>query len=278
MGKKISRKHSVTGRVLAVVILWAAVNPAAFAALGDVVQSFRAPREKPYALAADESNVYVYSGGLGPFYIWRLAASNGSIAGSFQVPGPYGAVYGLGYEYGGYLWFGNPEVLPPAHVIKLDAETGSFISSFPVYEHTLWGGVDCQGNPNVPGSLTAIITSDWNPFWFSRYTPAGSLLGSFRYDSTLVLRDIGWDYVDNLIWSPDSHGSDYVYGLTTRGSIVASFEAPDESPFGCAYVGGYLWLSTTPYGRDHYIWRVHCPTPNPAVAPASLGKVKALFR
>jgi hypothetical protein len=72
-----------------------------------------------------------------------------------------------------------------------------------------------------------------------------------------------------------------VYGFTTAGSVVASFPSPagNEAIAGCAFYEGYLWVSAyrTQAGNDPYIWQVDVRDLT-GVSPASLGRVKALFR
>lgn len=243
--------------------------PVAYAALGEVVQSFPSPAGVPQALAISGTYLYVYAHTTTDL-VYRVIPSSGSVAGSFSSP--FGSTTsGLGYEYGGYIWIGR---LGGAAAIARCAEaTGSVYSSFTVNPNAQFGGLDCEGIPTQGGTLRAIISQDnWRArVW--RYTTVGSLIGSFVPESTC--RDPAWDYVNEIIWIPQEIISMRVFGYTTDGSLVTSFAAPAERPYGAAYLGGYLWLSTTsPTG---YIWKIHCPA-GVGVGPASLGRVKALFR
>jgi hypothetical protein len=80
-----------------------------------------------------------------------------------------------------------------------------------------------------------------------------------------------------LIWFPQYVDAPaFVFGYTTDGSLVASFQAPASRPRGAAYLGGYLWISTGA-SSNQYIYKVHCPD-DVGVAPASLGRIKALLK
>jgi len=241
----------------------------AYANLGDVVQSFPSPAGVPQALAISGTYLYVYTHTTTDL-VYRVIPSNGSLAGSF--PSPFGSTTSaLGYEYGGYIWIGCRG--GAAAIARCAESSGSIYSSFGVNPNAQFGGLDCQGIPTQEGTLKAIISQDnWRPrVW--RYTTVGSLIGSFVPES--ACRDPAWDYVNEIIWIPQEIISMHVFGYTTSGSLVASFAAPADRPYGTAYLGGYLWLSTT--SPSGYIWKIHCPG-GIAVAPASLGRIKTLFK
>jgi hypothetical protein len=141
----------------------------------------------------------------------------------------------------------------------------------------MFGGVACEGDPNKPGTLRAIISNAFAPEPVTRHTTAGSLLSTFRYPDQLILFDPGWDYGNALVWWGNRTAyKPHVYGFTRSGSLAASFPAPAGNLYGCTYLDGYLWISTD--GAPDYIWKVHCPKDFEALAPTSVGRVKALFR
>jgi hypothetical protein len=51
---------------------------------------------------------------------------------------------------------------------------------------------------------------------------------------------------------------------------------PVNNAIGLTYRRIYLYVGTTT--GSHRIWVIHCPTFRSAVHPASVGRVKALFR
>jgi hypothetical protein len=125
------------------------VSPAA-AYLGEVVASFNAPANLPGAVATSGDYIYVFCAGryLPPFdAIFQINATTGSRIRSYVSPFG-GDTSGLGYEYGGYLWISRYN---PTYVGRCNATNGSVYSSFPVTEHSLGGGIACQGDPTRPG-------------------------------------------------------------------------------------------------------------------------------
>ncbi len=262
-------------RVLVFVAGVAAVPAAGY--LGEVVASFNAPANLPSALAASGDSVYVYCyGRYQPpwFYVFRLDSSTGSRLGSFQSPFQ-NYTSGLGYEYGGYLWISR---YSPNYVARCNATNGSVYSSFPVTEHSLGGGIACQGDPTRPNTLAAIISCGTSPYLCTRHRTTGSLLSSFA--TTRRYYDPAWDYRNGVIWFPASETpTRRVYAYTTAGSLATSFGLPSSSyvPGGAAYADDYLYVSNT--GNPPYIvYKIHCPSIWQRVVGTSIGRVKALFR
>jgi len=259
-------------KVILTLACTVALAAVAWGALGDVVSSFAAPANYPYAVACSPSYIYVYCN-TSPYNVYTCTTT-GSVVRSWASPFS-SRTRGLGYEYGNYLWLGyyGSSV---AQVAKVNALTGSIISSFPVYSvHTLYGGVACEGNPGTPG-IASVISNDYVPYRASRHTTTGSLISSFDYPSSTSFRDPGWDYGNRLIWwGHYTSSSPRVYGYTTDGSLIASFPAAASYPYGCDYYNGYLWISHSTTG--YYVYQIHCPA-TVTIAPASVGKVKALFR
>ena len=262
-------------RVLALAVAVAAVPAAAY--LGQVVASFNAPANLPSALAASGDSVYVYCYGryMPPwFYVFRLDSTTGALRGSFQSPFQ-NYTSGLGYEYGGYLWISR---YSPNYVARCSATNGSVYSSFRVTEHSLGGGIACQGDPTRPGTLAAIISCGTSPYLCTRHRTTGSLIGSFA--TTRRYFDPAWDYRNGVIWLP-AHETPTrrVYAYTVAGSAVASFPLPSSCymPGGAAYANNYLYVTNN--GNPPYIvYKIHCPSIWQRVTGTSIGRVKALFR
>jgi hypothetical protein len=244
--------------------------------LGEVVRSFNTPN-LPGAVATSGDYIYVFCAGryLPPFnYIYQLNATTGGTVRSYASP--FGnSTSGLGYEYGGYLWISG---YGPTYVARCSATTGSVYSSFPVTEHSLGGGIACQGDPTRPGTLAAIISCGTSPYLCTRHRTSGGLLSSFA--TTRRYYDLAWDYRNGVIWFPAYETpTRRVYGYTTAGSAVASFGLPSDSyvPGGAAYANNYLYVSNT--GNPPYVvYKIHCPSIWQRVAGTSIGRVKALFR
>lgn len=104
-------------------------------------------------------------------------------------------------------------------------------------------------------------------------TTTGSVVRSFRQPGTFPG---GVDYVaPGYLWLTNWSGSPLLYYCTTMGSVIDSFSTP-----GCARPSGVTW-------DGNYVWYHDYSSPNlcirakvnfTGIAPASLGKVKALFR
>lgn len=262
-------------RVLALATAVAALPAAAY--LGELVASFNSPANLPSALAASGDSVYVYCYGryMPPMYhIFCLDSSTGSRVYSFQSPFQ-NYTSGLGYEYGGYLWISR---YSPKIVARCNATNGSIYSSFAVTEHSLGGGIACQGDPTRPGTLAAIISCGTSPYLCTRHRTTGSLMSSFA--TTRRYFDPAWDYRNGVIWLPAYETpTRRVYAYTVDGSAVASFGLPSSCymPGGAAYANNYLYVTNN--GNPPYIvYKFHCPSIWQRVAGTSIGRVKALFR
>ena len=213
----------------AVALLVSAVAFAAAPAgayLGEVVASFRTPANLPGAVATSGNYIYVYCAGryLPPFHtIFQINATTGATVASFASP--FGSsTSGLGYEYGGYLWIGRYS----SYLARCDAATGSVYSSLPVTQHSLGGGIACQGDPTRPGTLAAVISCGASPYLCTRHRTSGSLLSSFP--TPILFRDPAWDYRNGVIWFPVYQSpSRTVRAYTTAGSFAASFTMPSKS-------------------------------------------------
>lgn len=183
------------------VVASAIIPAVAFAALGDVVNSFPAPASYPLALARANNDAYmwVYCNS-SPYYIWRIHAETGSIQGSYASP--FGsATRGLAYSYGGapggsYLWIGN---YPTQVVAMCDYNTGSIYASFSL-GHSLYGlapEATDDGGYN-PQSLITTYTSPSPGYCWRHHVTSGSLLSSFALTNSCY--DVAWDWRNQIIW------------------------------------------------------------------------------
>lgn len=256
-------------KVLLILVLGALVAGPALAALGDVVASFAPPvsgAARGIACSGNYLYIYCYSS---PYNIYTCSTA-GSVISSYVSP--FGSsTYGLGYQYGGYLWVGRTS----GYIGYMQATAGSLISSFRVTEHTLYGGIACEGNPTSSPTLTSIISNDYSPYVGSRHTTAGSLLNSFTYSSSLGnWREPAWDYLRSCIWWTNS-SNNQIYQVDTTGSVLSSFTGPATYHYGNEYYEDYLWIGAG--ASPYYIYKVHCPH-TVSIAPSSLGRVKAIFK
>jgi hypothetical protein len=250
-------KRKALGRAaaLACAFVFMAAGPA-FAGFGDVVASWPvAANVVPLAAAWTGSSPVGTNNHASGDHLWRVYTTGGSVLSSFASPHT-SCNYGAAYVGRSRYWGGSQTT----DTIYLFDAGGSVVSSFAASNPY---GIAWDGT-----YLWWLGTDDV----FRRCTSAGSVVSSFRNSTITNGRDLGWD--GTHLWCPDTT-TDYVYRLTTAGSITASFRAPNDLTYGCAYDGTYLWLSGIS-GSPDYFYRVDVRIN--AVAPASFGRIKATFR
>lgn len=264
-------------RALLIFVLVVLAAGTASAKLGDLVASFDnhpvGGGSNHYGLAADRTYLYSFYYTTG-YHVYRMLRSNGSLVSSY--PCPLGttspAYYCRGMSYGGgtILYINN---YSQRRVGRFYASTGSLISTWTWPSGTRYGICCTHDGTNYGTRIWQSYLA--GTFWQS--TTTGSLISSFDIANTYNYDD-AWDYGNNMIWF-GNYSTDYIYGMRTSGSILASWRGPTavSNPYGVAYYGSYLYVSTSYGSPDEYIWVYHCPN-TVGVAPASVGKVKALFK
>lgn len=237
---------------------WAAVITAVSAAQADVsiVASWPSPGQLPYGVTYDGSYIWVSCDETGKESVYKCDPANGSVVSSFRVgtTGLFGCVYD-----GSYLWY---DALDPglSYYMYKVTETGSVLASWP-----------------SPVARTVGCGWDGTYLWLSSYfgslgwaTTAGSLVGSFGTS----WRPTGVAFDGYYLWTAEYHQPD-LHRLTTAGSVVASYLFPAGEPWGLGFDGEYLWVTSA--GSPGYVYKADFGG-YPAVAPASIGRVKALYR
>ncbi len=256
----------------------------ALAKMGDLVASFPAPgTNQHYGLAADRNYLYTHhSSSVGSWPIFIIRRTSGSFVGSYRspfygvTPGNYNCFRGMSYQGGGYIWATN---FAYDIVVKFRASDGSFISS--------WGtgfgkkrtyGICARNYKSGTGTLRGFNISEYHaPRRIWNFSTSGSLVSSFQ---GCAAADLAWDVWDQLVWAADVSDG-YVYGYSSTGRLLSSWawrvRPTINNAFGVAHYGSYLYVLTTSGAPDEYIWVFHCFIPG-AVEPATLGRVKALYR
>jgi hypothetical protein len=234
--------------------------------LGQVQASFRSPAgtdTRGLARAADY--LYVVDGN-DRGIVYRLHPNNGSVYNWYVLPWT-GANSGLAFSAPSYLWVG---CLSNDVVYRTAVFTGSIHSAWNARHDPYGCAPRCAGDGG--SGTTHLFTTDNDPdYLFTHRLGEGSIVNSFPL-GTASNYDCAFDWRNNLLWRGSGN---YIYAHTPAGSIVASFPSPAGSPRGLAYNNAALWIACT---ADRYIYRVHCPKDFHAVAPASLGRVRAMFR
>lgn len=232
-------------------------------------------------------------------------ATGGSIIRSFESP-CNDCTDGIDYR-GGYVYHANFN--GPSDVLKTTT-AGSLVSSLqgPAYAR----GVDFTGYVYWVYSFWPQVPRDR----IYRVNQAGSITASFAAPSHG--RGVTYDGEHLRYSTGGNHNWNYVYKLTTKGSVVSSFQAPHGEGYlnkGIDWGGSYLWLaqSSTAGGFIYQMttagsivfsmflqgrrptgvawdgkhvwfadggndWVYQMRWSGIGVAPTSMGKVKALFR
>ena len=256
-------KREVFALVLGAAALCAVVP--ASAVVGDVVSSFAWPG----ALNAYRDASYVYCvAGVNTF---RTYTVNGSLVRTVSLSRLTDAGDADHSPTGpGYF-----AVIERSSVIfEYVVSNGSFVRSIEAGPGTLGGGY-------FPGS--AYVYVHVRPYVY-RFTTAGSLVGSFlvSYSAGPIAATDRFDARagDYVIVGAQTAGNTMVY--TGAGSVVTTFNVP-AATYGCVCGPGYPPSYGTTYwcnlavGSSRYAYQIDLGNAV-AVAPASVGKVKALFR
>jgi hypothetical protein len=235
------------------------VAAGAWGAFGQVLQSFPAPAGNPLGLAYQNGYLWCPCGSPA-FTFYRLNPTNGSVVASF--PSPVGA-WTVGAAWNGaYLFTGD---YAHDYIWRLGT-TGSVYGSFAVTDD-YFGGVTWDG-------AYLWYTGDAPPRFF-RITTTGSAVSWFSIPFTPF--DPGCDqtylYCGGYNYTPLPGYKLFKANLT--GSIIASAAAPGDYPRGCAHDGKDVWFTTS---TPSVVYRMDDGVPDDDVAPASLGRVKAIYR
>lgn len=256
-------------RGMLVVALAAALTAAAGAQVWPPrrVASFPAPPEA-IALACEYEPLYALVGGKAPTVL-VLDRSNGSMTGSFSIPVPNGArgIATTG-SWPPYLWVSNRL---NGLLYRLDT-SGSVLASFPCPGGKPYGlgGYLYGGGPDR-GYLT-VSCRDENQIL--RVNPTtGSLDSSFPGPATAV---IGYDeslavdrYSCSLYWIV--HKEWEILDTLPSRPLGVTTACQGTTDGGMGSLDGFVLC------RDGFIYHYYGVNGD-AVAPASLGRVKALFR
>ena len=241
---------------------------AAFGALGDIVGSFRVSNQ---CAGLAISSRYLYSNDYSPGVIYLVHRTTGSVYSTFNSVHTSNS-RGLAFD-GNYLWQ-NKAYTIPYQTYRTSAATGSIYASYPLPTGTTHG-VAPRATADYGAGTNALFQSDYRYDQIYVMTLAGSITSSFSVPSTCMMYEIAYDWRNKLVWGAMNaiSGQVPIWGVNTAGSIVVSFGVPITYSYGLTYAGEYLWAGNL----AGWIYRIHCPVVV-GVKPASMGKVKAMFR
>ncbi len=224
-----------------------------FAGTLNIVSSFVS--QKTWRKGLDYEAGYIYSTSNYTDNNIHKYTTLGSLVGS--IPSPSSS---MDQKWdGSYIWLCT---FSPAYVYRLTS-TGSVVTSFtgPASGYGLaW-----------TGTYLYYSSTTGNNIW--RMTTTGSVILSFSSQCSFVG---GLDYDGTNLWAADwpSSGGGLKY-LTTTGSLLDSFTTPGAArPSGVCWDGRYIWYND--YNSPNLV--IRATVTFSGVAPASLGRVKALFR
>jgi hypothetical protein len=237
----------------------------ASADLGEVVGSFSFARGPGIGLARSNDDLYVLAAG-GLNRVCRVDPETGSILSSWTITWSPGS-HGLAYSEPGYLWIGDLRDF----CVYRASPTGSLYGSFAVPVRAQGLAPEAKGDGGA-GTIALFTTRETPAQGFRHDLATGSILSTFSIPRPSPF-DVAWDHRNLLLWLARGDTPPFVYGFSTKGSVVASFPAPGRQPVGLTYFGQYLWVTD----NDNFlIYKVHCPT-GIGVNAASFGRVRALF-
>lgn len=264
-----------TLRIIAAA-LPAVVAAASASTLGSIVNSFPARVSKlmPTGMAYAEGYLWMmYSGG----YMAKRVHPSGSVVRTFEFYPHIGGYRGLAYD-GGYFWTSYSYRDPVPRLLKISPPTMSVVGSYPLSKFN---------GPLLSlewdGKYFWIFLRDVH-FYVFRITSTGSVVSSFRNSYRYTP---GICYVDDLPGGPrlfELNGDVfppmfYVYKAPGHTFDYRFYPRHTGARYPGCWDGEYLWTydNTSPAG-DEYCYQLVAWEPDYAVAPASVGKVKALFR
>jgi hypothetical protein len=241
-------------------------------AVGSLVSSFYSPATDPMGLAWQS---------YGTGYVWVACHSNhriyqcttnGSVVRNFaSLHG--GFTYGLAAGQIGATWYIWSLGYNPG-LIRRFTTSGTQVGSFAVYANPPAGYPFGLAYKNS----STLYESNWNANRiFTMHPTTGSVYSGYIVPSAAP-RDLAYDWRGgDHLWVVDrpATGRRIVKKVNTSGSTVASFDvAGYGDPGGCCFDGTYVWIGfVSPVNRV-----LRFTAGETAVAPASLGRVKALFK
>lgn len=240
--------------------------------LGSVVGSFDVP-DRAFGVACSGPDVWVsFSNPV----IHRYTTS-GSFISSFPT-GHTMTAHGLTLGYSSPRWyFWSAGRMDTTHnksrVRQLSYPGGRFLQSFipPNGEEGVYKGL--AFNPSSQ-PLPQLYISDTKTRVIYRTSTTGTIVGSFYIHYAANLYDLAYDSRGSgSIWFVSA--TKYVYRADKfTGALLASFDVSRYgTPYGCGFEDGVVWVSFR--GPAQVVGFTAGTT---GVTPASLGKVKAMYK
>jgi hypothetical protein len=246
---------------LVVTALAVALPLVSEAALGEVLASWKTPWPSRGAngIAHDGEYIWVKNGNSYEGLVFKCTTT-GSVVTEIAFPYPAPSFYSYGMTFDGeYLWtiYQYWRSMGSHDDYRKYTTTGSYAGGF-------------VGHPFYYGSMAVTWSGEHIFTHFPRrpivekYTTAGTLVATFPL---AVGGGSDWAYYKRQLWSYGVGG--LIYGVTLNGSVVASFPAPGGRCHGTAF-------DAIDHQYPQWVYKVDIDVVG--VAPASVGRIKALFR
>ena len=235
--------------------------------LGEVAGSFPSPAGRDVrGLALSSGYLFVLDSN-DPGVTYLLNIWNGSIYSSYNVSWS-GSNGGLAFSTPYNLWVGNPGNDTVYRCYALD---GSIYGSWSAGHDPFGLAPLCTGDGGTGTSY--VLGTDSSPSAiFTHRLGDGSVVRSVAIPGASNF-DCAYDWRNKLVWL--GRGSGVVFGYTASGTAAASFPSPAAGPAGLAYSREILWVACAGNGQ---VYRVRCPYNFAGLEPASLGRVRAIFK
>jgi hypothetical protein len=255
--------RKIIGLMAGVAVLCAPVCVFA-TGFGSFVSSFKSPGAYPSGVSCRRGEIYIATW----YGVIFRTTPKGSIINYHptKLRGLSGITVGT---VGGstYYWVGTTE---QSYVYRFVDNSSTIHGSFPVP-----GGLgQWRGLTFVDNTHMYFANQNENRLYLL-HPMTGFIYSS--YGLTFGPNDLTYDN-SGYLWIA-SAGDKAVYKCRLNGTPVASFSTVAyEYPQGCGFDGEYLWVGCgNPAEGRNYIVQFEVRS-EPAVAPASLGRVKALYR
>jgi DNA-binding beta-propeller fold protein YncE len=257
--------------ILAAVLSAAAAGASYVQVVSSFVATYSVGPTTWYAYSVEYDGTYVWTAVL--YHLVKRTYPAGSILGTFRMD-PY-SPYGMAYD-GRYIYSTNAATT--RYVYKVDPATGSTVTSFGYPS-----GATRGAGLAYDGSRLYFSCYDTSRVW--RLTTTGSVLATLP---TAITKPWGLAYDDKtpggpFLWLADhpfgSGPQSKIYKLTTAGSIIDSANWPVAGVGACglAFDGTYLWGINNVFPQPNLALRMLFVS-DIGVAPASVGRIKALYR
>jgi hypothetical protein len=232
---------------------------------GTVMSSFKAPSNWPLGLSYRPGQLYIsaYCGRV----VWRTT-TNGSVINYHPLYGVLNYGITVGKISGRiYYWVVDNRT---NHIYRYVDNSSTVHGSFPAPSSESWGLTFVDAAHMYCTDTTSKVLYSLHPMTGSTYSSYGLSFnpGDLAYDESGYLW-IGYPHVNYKL----------VCKCTLQGAVLASFSTMRYGyPHGCAFDGEYVWVGTSDLENGIYSILRFNVQEHPTVTPASLGRVKGLFR